>query len=178
MLRLLILQWEFPLFPALSALASHFIFVFQEFYKPGPKSAETSILCVPILAYVYANVFSILVDRTPASMLLASLATAIPSAFLAIYFIHSRQIERKSKPKISTTKMFVFALAGLALVALSAYGLAELPACTKCRRGVELIGHLEFERYYLICLFGGMIGMSSFLFLHEALRRYFKPAIK
>ncbi|WP_145964840.1 hypothetical protein [Rhizobium leguminosarum] len=179
-MRLLILRWEFPLIPALFALASHLTFVFQEFYKPGPKSWETPILCVPILAYIYANIFSILVERTPASMLLASLATALPSAWLAIYFFYSRQIRRKPDPQISTLKMLGYALAGLALIAIAAYGLAEISACTdaKCRRGAELFGHLEFGRYYLICLVGGMIGMSSLLLLHDALRRFFKSASK
>ncbi|MBY5395949.1 hypothetical protein [Rhizobium leguminosarum] len=179
-MRLLILRWEFPLLPALFALMAHFIFVFQEFYKPGPKSWETSLLCVPILAYVHANVFSILVDQTAVSMLLASLATALPSACLAIYFFHARQIDRKPDPQISTAKALGVALSGLALVALAAYGFAHLPACTaaRCRRGNEFFGHSGFAGFYLICLWGGFVGMSSLLLLHEVLRRLFQSAIK
>ncbi|MBY5643952.1 hypothetical protein [Rhizobium leguminosarum] len=179
-MRLLILRWEFPLLPALIALMAHFIFVFQEFYKPGPKSWETSLLGIPILAYVNANVFSILVDQTAVSMLLASLATAFPSACLAIYFFHSRQIDRKPAPQISAAKALGVALSGLALVALAAYGFAHLPACTasKCRRGNEWFGHSGFAGFYLICLWGGMIEMFSLLILHETLRRFLKSAVK
>lgn len=159
---------------------AHFTFVFQEFYKPGPKSWQTSLLWVPVLAYINANVFSILVDQTAVSMLLALLATALPCACLAIYFFHSRQIDRELFPHISTIKALGFALSGLALIALAAYGFAYLPECTtaKCRRGRELIGRPGFAGSYLICLWCGFIGMSSLLLLYEVLRRFFKSAIK
>ncbi|WP_165404208.1 hypothetical protein [Rhizobium leguminosarum] len=185
MLRLLILRWEFPLLPALFALGAHFVFVFQEFYKPGPKGWETSILGIPILAYFFANVFSILVDPTPASTLLASmllalLATALPCTCLAIYFLYSRQIARKPNPEISTAKALGIAFLSLALVGLAAYGMAQVPACinARCRSGVELFGHFRFAAFYLICLVGGWITLFSLLTLHEVLRRFLKSAIK
>lgn len=173
-MRLLILRWEFPLLPSLFALASHFVIVFQEFYKPGPKSWETSLLCVPIFAYIWANVFSILVDQTPVSMLSASLATALPCAFLAIYFFYSRQIKRKPDPQVSTAKALGIALSGLALVALAAYGMGQITTCTnaKCRGATELFGNFRFSSFYMICLWGGWISMCSFLILHEVLRRF------
>ncbi|MBB3132574.1 hypothetical protein FHS26_000269 [Rhizobium pisi] len=168
------------MFPALFALACHFVVVFQEFYKPGPKSWETSLLCVPIFAYIWANIFSVLVDQTPVSMLSASLATALPCACLAIYFFYSRQIKRKPDPQISTAKALGVALSGLALVALAAYGMAQITACTnaKCRGGTELFGHFRFAAFYLISLWGGWIIMCSIPTLHEVLRRFFKRVIK
>ncbi|MBX5159344.1 MULTISPECIES: hypothetical protein [unclassified Rhizobium] len=138
------------------------------------------MLCVPIFAYIWANVFSILVDQTAVSMLSASLATALPCACLAIYFIYSRQIKRKPDPQISTAKALGIALSGLALVALAAYGMGQITTCTnaKCRGGTELFGHFRFGAFYLICLWGGWISMCSFLILHDVLRRFFKWAIK
>ncbi|MBB6220477.1 hypothetical protein GGI64_006503 [Rhizobium leguminosarum] len=143
------------------------------------------MLGIPILAYFFANAFSILVDPTFASILLASmllalLATALPCTCVAIYFLHSRQIARKPDPQISIAKALGIALLSLALVGLAAYGIAQLPACTnaKCRNGVALLGHFRFAAFYLTCLLGGWITMFSLLTLYEVLRRFLKSAIK
>ncbi|MEH2701583.1 hypothetical protein DXU03_31330 [Rhizobium johnstonii] len=164
----LLLNWHFPPVPVFFALGALWIM-----FRENPRTWFSAVTSVPALAYLYANIFVIFFKRSPVSVSVAVLATAVPCLCLSLFFMQRLRVKYFGNPKFSSAKAFLYGICGLAAASLATCGAAYVPAhCSnqKCEVGVSLFGPLDYAAFWFACVWSGLIGSMSLLALYAVVR--------
>ena len=164
LLKSLFLNWYFPPVPVLFALGGLWIM-----FRENPRTWFSAVTSVAVLAYLYANIFVIYFSRSPISMFVAVLATAVPCLCLSLFLIQRLRVKSIGNPEFSGAKAILYATCGLVVASLVTYGAAYVPAhCSnaKCEVGVSLFGPLDYAIVWGTCLWSGLMASMSLLALY------------
>ncbi|PDS34835.1 hypothetical protein CO665_28175 [Rhizobium anhuiense] len=134
----------------------------------------TGLAALPILAFIYANVFPIYFTRTGFSIALTVAATSLPFLYWSIILQRLLREEIADRAQYSDAKAFMDALLAFVISTVIIVVAAYTPdhcSNAKCKFGEILFGPLIFVDFWFASIFGGLAASGALSALYRVFRR-------
>ncbi|MGZ2458696.1 hypothetical protein [Rhizobium anhuiense] len=166
---MLLSNWHFPPVPVFLALGGLWIL-----FREKLRTPLTGLATLPILAFVYANVFPIYFTRTGFSIALTVAATSLPFMCLSIFLQRLLRTKIADRAQYSDAKALMDALLAFVISTVIIIVAAYTPdhcSNAKCEFGEILFGPLIFVDFWFASIYGGVAASGALSALYRVFRR-------
>ncbi|TAV76209.1 hypothetical protein [Rhizobium leguminosarum] len=166
---MLLSNWHFPPVPVLLVVGGLSILFLNK-----PRTPLTGLAILPILAFVYANVFPMYFARTGFSISSTVAATSLPCLCLTIFLRRLFSVKIADRAQYSdkkATKDGLLAFVGAGAIIVATAYTPNHCFNAKCKLGTILIGPSPFADFWFASFFGGFATFGCLAALYLILQR-------